>query len=90
MESTGSDVFAHFTLESGQATSAELAELAADSGTFDTLAGGREVVARLDAASKIKEEDTATLWLDSSKIHLFDQRDGTSLLAIVADADVGA
>jgi multiple sugar transport system ATP-binding protein len=89
-ESMGSDVFAHFTLETGQATSSELTELAADSGSVDTLAGGREAVARLDAASQIKEEDTATLWLDSSKIHLFDQRDGSSLLAIVAEAGVGS
>ncbi len=88
-ESMGSDVFAHFTLETGQASSSELSELAADSGSVDTLAGGREIVARLDAASRIREEDRVTLWLDASKIHLFDQRDGSSLLAIVAEAGAG-
>ncbi len=67
IESLGSDVFAHFTLEQGQATSSELTELAADSGAADTLAGGQEVVARLSAATRIKEEDQAKLWFDTTQ-----------------------
>ncbi len=85
IESMGSDVFAHFTLEQGHATSAELSELAADSGSVDTLSGGREVVARLDAASRVKEEDQATLWVDTTKIHLFDPKSGLALLAATTD-----
>jgi multiple sugar transport system ATP-binding protein len=80
IESMGSDVFAHFTLDSGHVTSSELSELAADSGSADTLAGGREVVARLDAASRVKEEDQALLWVDTTKIHLFDPQTGLSVL----------
>ena len=76
IESLGSDVFAHFTLEQGQATSSELTELAADSGAADTLAGGQEVVARLSAATRIKEEDQAKLWFDTTKIQLFDPQSG--------------
>jgi multiple sugar transport system ATP-binding protein len=83
IESMGSDVFAHFTLDRGHVTSSELSELAADSGTVDTLAGGREVVARLNAESRVKEEDQVTLWVDTSKLHLFDQKTGLSLLADV-------
>jgi hypothetical protein len=37
-------------------------------------------VARLDAETKIKEEDQATLWFDTSKIQLFDQSSGLSLI----------
>jgi multiple sugar transport system ATP-binding protein len=85
IESLGSDIFAHFTLKQGQVSASELSELAEDSGTSTALAGGQEVVARLNAESRIKEEEQATLWLDTSKIHLFDQRDGSSLLAIVAE-----
>ena len=82
IESMGSDVFAHFTMDQGHVTSSELSELAADSGSVDTLAGGREVVARLDAASRVKEEEQATLWVDTTKIHLFDERTGLSVLAV--------
>jgi multiple sugar transport system ATP-binding protein len=81
LESLGSDVYAHFTLESGQASTTELEELAADSGSSDTLAGRTQVVARLDAATKVKEEQAARLWFDATKIQLFDPRTGTSLLA---------
>ncbi|MBO0730459.1 MAG: sn-glycerol-3-phosphate ABC transporter ATP-binding protein UgpC [Acidimicrobiaceae bacterium] len=80
LESLGSDVFAHFTLESGRASTAELAELAADSGSSDTLAGGTEIVARLDAATKVKEEQVARLWFDASKIQLFDPGSGANVL----------
>jgi multiple sugar transport system ATP-binding protein len=80
IESLGSDVFAHFTLSHGAATSSELAELAADSGAADTLAGGQEVVARLSAGTRIKEEEQANLWFDTTKIQLFDPHSGQSLL----------
>jgi multiple sugar transport system ATP-binding protein len=86
VESMGSDVYAHFTLDSGTASSSELSELAADSGAVDTLAGGTTVVARLDAESKIKEEDQATLWFETSKIHLFDARSGKNLLGDARNA----
>jgi multiple sugar transport system ATP-binding protein len=73
-------VFAHFTLEQGQASSSELSELAADSGQADTIQGGLTVVARLNAETKIKEEEQATLWFDTSKIHVFDPQSGRNLL----------
>ncbi|MCL2395393.1 MAG: sn-glycerol-3-phosphate ABC transporter ATP-binding protein UgpC [Acidimicrobiaceae bacterium] len=80
VESMGSDVYAHFTLKSGQAQSRELAELAEDSGSADTLAGGTSVVARLSAETKIKEEEQATLWFETSKLHLFDAQTGLNVL----------
>jgi multiple sugar transport system ATP-binding protein len=90
IESMGSDVFVHFTLDAGHANSSHLADLAADSGSVDTLAGGREVVARLDAASRVKEEDVTALWVDTSKLHVFDPASGASLLGPRPLVEVGA
>jgi multiple sugar transport system ATP-binding protein len=80
LESLGSDVYAHFSVECGRASSAGLGELAADSGRDDTVGGRGEIVARLDAATKVKEEQTARLWFDASKIQLFDRTSGANVL----------
>ncbi|HEX3908175.1 MAG TPA: ABC transporter ATP-binding protein [Mycobacteriales bacterium] len=84
VESMGSDVFAYFT-PTGQDPErdagpghAELEELAADSGATDTGGANDQVTARLDAATKIHEGDTAELWVDSRKIHVFDSESGKS------------
>jgi multiple sugar transport system ATP-binding protein len=79
LESMGSDVFAYFTLEGGPAQSAELEELARDSGRADIGGGGDQIVARLDAATQIKEGDPAQLWVDARPIHIFDPRTGVNL-----------
>jgi multiple sugar transport system ATP-binding protein len=80
VESMGSDVFAHFSINQGEAaTSQELAELAADSGRSETSSGGETIVARLDAATKVKEEGAAELWFDASKIQLFNPSSGDNL-----------
>jgi len=78
LESMGSDVFAFFTLEGGGAQSAELAELAADSGRADTGADTEQVVARLNAATKVREGQSADLWLDTRFIHIFDPTTGAN------------
>jgi multiple sugar transport system ATP-binding protein len=84
VESMGSDVFAYFT-PAGQDPErsagpghAELDELAEDSGATDTGGANDQVTARLDAATKIHEGDTAELWVDSRKIHVFDSDSGKS------------
>jgi multiple sugar transport system ATP-binding protein len=79
VESMGSDVFAYFSLEGGPARSAELDELAVDSGRADTGSDTDQVVARLDAATPVKEGATATLWVDTRPIHIFDPQTGTNL-----------
>jgi multiple sugar transport system ATP-binding protein len=79
LESMGSDVFAYYTLEGGPVESAELEELARDSGRADIGAVADQIVARLDAATQIKEGDRATLWVDVRPIHLFDPRTGLNL-----------
>jgi multiple sugar transport system ATP-binding protein len=79
IESMGSDVYAYFTLEGGPAQSAELDELARDSGRADIGAGIDQVVARLDAATAICEGENAELWANTAAIHIFDPATGENL-----------
>ncbi len=81
VESMGSDNFVYFTLESGGGgvSSAELDELARDSGRADTGASGEQIVARLDPGSGVKEGTDAELWADSRAIHIFDPSSGENL-----------
>ena len=75
----GSDVFVYFTLEGGPARSAELDELAVDSGRADTGSDSDQIVARLNAATAIREGDTARLWVDARAVHIFDLNSGENL-----------
>jgi multiple sugar transport system ATP-binding protein len=81
VESLGSDNFAYVEFEGEAAQSDQLAELAADVGAGDlpNAGQGSQLVTRLDAASEIRAGGTAQLWLDTSKIHLFDPQSGDSL-----------
>jgi multiple sugar transport system ATP-binding protein len=85
LEAMGSELYAHFTTDAGgpQIESKELQELAADSGAGDVPSAGAEgtITARLDAASKVKQGEEAELWVDATKLHLFDPEDGRSLTA---------
>ncbi len=89
LESLGSDVFVYFTRELGQGVnSAELEELARDSGRADSGAGGETIVARLDAATQIAEGQDAELWVDSRAMHIFDPATGRNL-SLASDRDGG-
>jgi hypothetical protein len=92
LESLGSDVFVYFTREVGKGvSSAELEELARDSGRADSAAGGETIVARLDAATRIAEGQDAELWVDSRAMHVFDPATGRNLsLTSDDDGDGGA
>jgi multiple sugar transport system ATP-binding protein len=79
LESLGSDKFAYFSFEGEKAATAELDELARDSGAADVPGGGAQLVARLDAASRVREGDKADLWVDTAKAHLFDPETGAGL-----------
>ncbi|HVL03285.1 MAG TPA: hypothetical protein VM386_02485, partial [Acidimicrobiales bacterium] len=62
------------------AASGHLQEIAGDLETVEMSAGGdAQVVARLDAASKVKRGDSAELWLDTRRVMLFDADSGSSL-----------
>ena len=82
LESMGSESFAYFTVEAGHVGSEELAELAADSGRSEVPGGEPgQVVARIDAASDIRQGRKAKIWFNPKKLHLFDAATGASLKA---------
>ena len=82
LEALGSDSYAHFTVDSARVTSSELEELAeeTDPGGVAPSADGVQGLARLAAASGIKQGQEAQLWVDTSQLHLFDPETGRSLL----------
>ncbi|RJQ79590.1 ABC transporter ATP-binding protein [Amycolatopsis panacis] len=79
LESMGSEKFAHFTVEGAVASSAELQELAADSGSAEVPGAESLIVARLSAESAATENADVSLWYDADKIKLFDPSSGTNL-----------
>ena len=79
LESLGSDYYAHFTVDSQPVSSSELDELADETGVASS-AEGVQLVARLAAASAVKQGQQAQLWVDTSQLHLFDDETGRSLL----------
>ncbi len=97
LESLGSELYAHFSVTSEQAIeSAELRELAQDAGGGEIPMEGGEgrIVARLDPASEVKQGEEAELWVDASRLQLFDPEDGRNLMvdsqvpaAVGAEAD---
>jgi multiple sugar transport system ATP-binding protein len=80
VESMGSEQYAYFRLAGEGVQAEELAELAEDAGADEVPSSGEgQVVARLDAASGVRRGEEAELWVDSSKLHLFDPASGRSL-----------
>jgi multiple sugar transport system ATP-binding protein len=83
VESLGSDLYAYFHVESGGVESDQLADLVSErleeTGVPEAREGQEQIVARLDPASEIKRRDTAKLWADTSKLHLFDPESGDRL-----------
>ena len=89
VESMGSELYAHFSVQHEGVQSEELAELAQDSGAADVPGAGTDtVVARLDPESSVKQGQESELWVDTSRIHFFDSTDGRSLTAASAAAPV--
>jgi multiple sugar transport system ATP-binding protein len=80
VESMGSEIYAYFTHEGEGARSDQISELAADAGTADLHGGeAQQVVARLNADSQVARGQPARLWLDTSKLHLFEPESGENL-----------
>jgi multiple sugar transport system ATP-binding protein len=80
LESLGSDKFAYFTVQGERAVAKQLEEIARDAGAEDRVSGdGIQVTARLDAASKAQEDSKLEIWIDVSKMHIFDPDSGKNL-----------
>jgi multiple sugar transport system ATP-binding protein len=87
LESLGSELYAHFTVSSdAMIDSQELRELAQDAGGGEIPMEGEEgsIVARLDPSSEVSQGHEAELWVDATRLHLFDPEDGRNLMV---DAD---
>ena len=78
VEAMGSDVYAYFVVKGEGAHSADLDDLAKDTGN-DMHGEGTPITARLDAASHVRRGTTAKLWFDTSKVHVFDAENGLNL-----------
>jgi multiple sugar transport system ATP-binding protein len=80
VESMGSELYAYFTIEAAVMESDQLQDLAKDAGAGEVPQGEEgQVVARLDAASEVKRGEEAELWVDTTKLHLFDPDSGDNL-----------
>jgi multiple sugar transport system ATP-binding protein len=86
VESMGSEIYVYFDVEAGEMESAELNELAADSGMEDlpSHGEGQQVVARLSAESKASPGAEVELSVDTSQIKLFAADSGRSLTPAAA------
>jgi multiple sugar transport system ATP-binding protein len=88
LESMGSEFYAYFSVESEKVSSRELEELANDAGAADLPSQeGSQVVARLEAASQVRQGQETELWFNSEHLHLFDPENGQSLLGADGDGD---
>ena len=87
LESTGSDVYAHLSLNgAGRSGSAlddpvlrELAQATAAEDPEVALATGSELVARVGVSHSLTEGQEGRLWVDARRIHLFDPATGRRL-----------
>jgi multiple sugar transport system ATP-binding protein len=80
VESLGSDLYAYFHIESEGVQSDQLADLVgerlAETGAAGRREGQEQIVARLEPTSKVKRRQSAQLWADTAKLHLFDPESG--------------
>jgi multiple sugar transport system ATP-binding protein len=89
LESTGSDVYAHLSLNGhGSASPSaeepllrELAQATASEDPEVALATGSELVARVGVATSLTEGEPGRLWVDATRILLFDPATGLRLSA---------
>jgi multiple sugar transport system ATP-binding protein len=79
VESMGSELYAYFSTDLEGMESDHLADLAEDTGAGEIPGTEGQIVARLDAASKVRRGEEAELWADASQLHLFDADSGESL-----------
>jgi multiple sugar transport system ATP-binding protein len=76
VEWLGSEAFAYVPFEAPEAVQQQLLQLEKD---LDGEALRTQLVVSLDSGSRIQEGDEAEIWVDSSKMHLFDPSTGENL-----------
>ena len=80
VESLGSDLYAYFHVESEGVQSDQLADLVGErldeTGAVGIREGKEQIVARLEPTSRVRRRESAQLWADTAKLHLFDPESG--------------
>jgi len=76
VEWLGNETYAYIPFEAPPEVQAQLQQLEKD---LDGEALRTQLVITLDGASRVKEGDTARIWVDASKFHLFDPESGENL-----------
>jgi len=79
IEWMGSELYAYLPYQAGDAIAGQLDSLAADLDLEQSSGEESQLVARLDAASRVEENAEAQIWLDARRIHLFDPETGEAL-----------
>src|SRR5215207_750919 len=87
IEWLGNEQFAYVPYEAPEDIARQLAELERE---LDSEALRTQLVVALDAASRLPEGETAALWLDLRKVHVFDPASGANLTMAAPDAAPGA
>jgi multiple sugar transport system ATP-binding protein len=93
VESLGSELYAHFTVAAQEhIDSQELRELAEAEGGGEVPMAAEEgrIVARLDPQSGVRTGEDAELWVDVTRIQIFDPDDGRSLTSEKAEQAAAA
>jgi multiple sugar transport system ATP-binding protein len=85
VEAIGTETLVHFDAKTPIAITEEMKELAADMGASDSnleqsaKEGRNEFVATIDPHSKVKERETAELFIDTARLHFFDPETNRSI-----------
>ena len=79
IEWLGSELYAYLPYQGGEAIGRQLDQLAGDLDMEQGSGDESQIVARLDAGSRVREGEDAEIWLDARKIHLFDPETGEAL-----------
>jgi multiple sugar transport system ATP-binding protein len=79
IEWMGSELYAYLPYTGGGEIGAQLNQLAGDLDLEQGTGDESQVVARLDATSRVAEGQEAEIWVDLRRIHLFDPETGESL-----------
>ena len=81
VEAMGAEYYAHFGIKAKMVQSEELQELRDDAGGVEELtdSGDTVLVARLSPESRARSGEETEIWLDSTKMHFFDEQSGEAL-----------
>ncbi len=79
IEWLGAELYAYLPYRGAEAIARQLDQLAGDLDMEQSTGDESQLVARLDATSRVREGEEAEIWLDARRIHLFDPETGQAL-----------